>query len=72
DWIEPHDSIAYLMFHKPEIFEFSSWGHISISDDGKTTFKFDRKGRHRFVTNIDVSAAKEAIIAGVEGVKFRS
>jgi inosine-uridine nucleoside N-ribohydrolase len=72
DWIEPHDSIAYLMFHKPEIFEFSSWGHISISDDGKTTFEIDVKGRHRFVTNIDVSAAKEAIFAGIEGVKFRS
>lgn len=71
-WIMPHDSIAYLMYRKPEIFEFSPWGQVSISDDGKTTFEIDAKGSHRYVTNIDVSAAKEAIIAGVEGVKFRS
>jgi purine nucleosidase len=72
DWVEPHDSIAYLMYRKPELFEFSPWGHVSISEDGKTTFEIDSKGRHRYVTNIDLSAAKEAIFAGIEGVKFRA
>lgn len=72
NWIVPHDSIAYLMYQKPEIFEFSSWGQVSISDNGRTTFESDEQGRHRYVTNIDVSKAKETIIAGIEGVKFRS
>ena len=72
NWIEPHDSIAFLMHHKPEIFEFSPWGYISVSDDGKTSFEVDARGQHRYVTDIDVSATKEAIIEGIEGVKFRS
>jgi purine nucleosidase len=72
DWIVPHDSIAFLMKSKPELFEFSNLGEIEVFDDGKTEFHENSRGTKRIVKNIDIEGARLSIIDAIEGVKFRS
>jgi len=70
DWIVPHDSIAFLMKSKPELFEFSNLGEIEVFDDGKTEFHENSRGTKRIVKNIDIEGARLSIIDAIEGVKF--
>ena len=71
DWIVPHDSIAFLMKSKPELFEFSNLGEIEVFDDGKTEFHENSRGTKRIVKKIDIEGARLSIIDAIEGVKFR-
>ncbi len=70
DWIVPHDSIAFLMKCKPELFEFSNLGDIKVSDDGKTEFHENSQGTKRIVKKIDIESARQSIIDAIESVKF--
>jgi purine nucleosidase len=72
DWIVPHDSIAFLMRSKPELFEFSGLGDIRVFEDGKTEFHENPFGTKRIVMKMDVEGARSSIISSLEGVKFSS
>lgn len=77
DWITPHDSVAYLMFSKPELLIFSPPGqiHINNSDDeenGRTIFSMTASGTHRIVKDLDADQVVESILTSVEGIKFLS
>lgn len=75
DWITPHDSIAYLMFSRPELFVFSAPGqiHVNTADDGdhgRTDFSENSSGNHRIVKELNLGQALESILTAIEGVKF--
>lgn len=70
DWIVPHDSIAYLLKSKPELFDFSDFGEIRVLDDGQTEFHSNPLGSKRIVKKMDIEGARSSIISSIESVKF--
>jgi purine nucleosidase len=72
DWIVPHDSIAFLMKIKPELFEFSNMGDIRVLKDGETEFQENPFGTKRIVKKMDVEGARTSIISSLLGVKLGS
>lgn len=75
DWITPHDSIAYLMFSKPELFVFSAPGQIHVitadgEEHGRTYFTETTLGTHRIVQKLNLNQVLDSIMSGIEGVKF--
>jgi hypothetical protein len=72
NWIVPHDSIAFLMKIKPELFEFSNMGDIRVLEDGKTEFQENPFGTKRIVKKMDVEGARTSIISSLLGVKLGS
>jgi purine nucleosidase len=75
DWITPHDSIAYLMFSRPELFLFSAPGQIHVNttdgeEHGRTYFTKNSSGTHRIVQKLNLDQVLDSILSGIEGVKF--
>ena len=69
DWTTPHDPIASLAIIRPDLFEFSAKGSVSIAKDGTSTWKISPNGNVQKMAPLKpVEAVAEVIslIAKVE------
>jgi hypothetical protein len=67
---ESWDLIAMLYAVRPqgEAFKLHPWGKISVSDDGVTSFRTDKAGRHSFLLpHLELSLVRDEINAIVRG-----
>ncbi|MFC7405784.1 nucleoside hydrolase [Georgenia alba] len=64
----PHDALAVLVMARPDLFELRR-GHVSLTGDGEqpglTTFVADDGGPHQIVTDYDLTAAHDEIVARI-------
>lgn len=65
DHIVPHDSLAVLLMTNPDIFTLSEPGTVSITEN-ETIFTKSLAGKHQYVTDFDISAARELILKSLQ------
>ncbi|MFI5733865.1 nucleoside hydrolase [Kribbella sp. NPDC051587] len=64
-WNVPHDPVAVLTLSRPDLFNLSPRGRITIADGGLSTFTPDPAGTVRIVTDLDTAAVAEEITARI-------
>ncbi|GAA5207753.1 nucleoside hydrolase [Streptomyces thinghirensis] len=63
-WTTPHDPITALSMLRPDLYTFER-GHVTVEDDGLTVFHADPAGPVRLVTDADLPAVAEEIVARI-------
>ncbi|WND39716.1 nucleoside hydrolase [Streptomyces sp. BB1-1-1] len=63
-WTTPHDPITALSMLRPDLYTFER-GHVTVEDDGLTVFHADPAGPVRLVTDADLPAVAEQIVARI-------
>ena len=62
DWTTPHDPIASLAIIRPDLFEFSAKGSVTIAKDGTSTWKISPNGNvQKMAPSKPVEAVAEVI-----------
>ncbi|MFH8239016.1 hypothetical protein [Streptomyces sp. NPDC018321] len=63
-WTTPHDPITALSMLRPDLYTVEP-GHVTVEDDGLTVFHADPSGPARLVTDADLPAVAEEIVARI-------
>lgn len=69
DWTTPHDPIASLAIIRPDLFEFSAKGSVTIAQDGMSTWIISPTGNVQKMTPSKPVEAVKAMISLIAKVK---
>jgi len=69
DWTTPHDPIASLAIIRPDLFEFSAKGSVTIAENGMSTWKISPNGNVQKMTPSKPVEAVAAMISLIAKVK---